>query len=99
MVFIFGVIGMNLFGRVKHQKHINAETNFSNIWNAHLLLFNVLTLDEWRGIMRDCAVQEPYCSEELEDCGSALAYIYFIVYWYWNCCYRSWNWCYCSMEI
>ncbi len=65
---------------MKHQTSITAETNFETIWRSHLLLFRVLTLDEWRGLMYDCAVKAPHCSEDAGECGSPAAYVFFILF-------------------
>jgi len=90
-VFIFSVLGMNLFGKVIHDKdgYINELNNFENVWRGMLLLFRVLTFDDWRGIMDACSNTEPEpgvaltqwdCSEALDNCGSWLAVPYFVLF-------------------
>jgi len=90
-IFIFGVLGMNLFGKVVHDEngYISEINNFENVWRAMLLLFRVLTFDDWRGIMDACMVTEPEagvvptqydCSETLDNCGSWLAVPYFVIF-------------------
>lgn len=82
VVYIFAVLGMNLFGKVVHDKdgYLTEITNFENVWRAMLLLFRVLTFDDWRGIMVACQVKEPVCSEDLDNCGSWLAVPYFVCF-------------------
>lgn len=90
-IFIFGVLGMNLFGKVVHDKdgYLSELNNFENVWRAMLLLFRVLTFDDWRGIMIACMVQAPEagaiptgfdCSEDLDNCGDYLAVPYFVLF-------------------
>ena len=80
-MFIFAVLGVSLFGRVKRSENLTASQNFDNIFAATFSLFRMMTGEDWTGLMRDCMVQPPLCSEELGDCGSsALAPAYFLVY-------------------
>ena len=41
VTFIYAVLGMSLFCRVKHQENISDERNFESFGNAMLLLFQV----------------------------------------------------------
>jgi len=81
-VFIFGVLGMNLFGKVAYDQDgfITETNNFQTVGRSMLLLFRVLTFDDWRGIMEGCMVQEPQCSEALDNCGSVLAVPFFVLF-------------------
>ena len=83
-VFIFAVLGMNLFGKVPHDKegYLTSINNFETVWRSMLLLFRVLTFDDWRGIMAACMVDETsgLCTEAEDNCGSFLAVPYFVLF-------------------
>ena len=53
VVFIFSVLGMNLFGELEHGQFINEHNNFQNFGNGLLLLFRVFSGDVWSRIMVD----------------------------------------------
>jgi hypothetical protein len=52
-MFIFAVLGMNLFGELPHGQFITDTTNFSTFGNSLMTLFKVLTRDGWSKIMVD----------------------------------------------
>ena len=52
-MFIFAVLGMNLFGELPHGQFITDTTNFSTFGNSLMTLFKVLTRDGWSKIMID----------------------------------------------
>eukprot|EP00879_Flechtneria_rotunda_P031665 GHRR01034614.1.p1 GENE.GHRR01034614.1~~GHRR01034614.1.p1 ORF type:complete len:288 (+),score=72.75 GHRR01034614.1:323-1186(+) len=54
--FIYGVIGMNLFGQMKYGVYLDRHANFSNVGIALLTLFRIITGESWDGIMQDCMV-------------------------------------------
>jgi len=54
-VFIYAVIGMNVFSLVKHQTHINETWNFENFFNSVLVLLRITSGDNWSGIMYEYA--------------------------------------------
>eukprot|EP00761_Pharyngomonas_kirbyi_P014924 gb/GECH01014955.1/.p1 GENE.gb/GECH01014955.1/~~gb/GECH01014955.1/.p1 ORF type:complete len:1446 (+),score=208.71 gb/GECH01014955.1/:1-4338(+) len=77
--FIYAVLGMRLFGRVKRGEFITKHANFENIGYALLTLFRATTGEDWNGIMYECEVQEPNCSDKLGNCGSPwMSQIYWI---------------------
>jgi hypothetical protein len=77
--FAFGVAATDFFGKVKPGFYINPnQGSFNNVFNSIVLLIRMSTGENWNGIMRDCAVEEPDCSEKLDNCGSAaLSYTFF----------------------
>jgi len=83
-VFIFAVLGMNLFGKLAFDPdgYLTPINNFSTVSKSMLLLFRVLTFDDWRGIMAACLVTEDsgFCSEAAENCGTFLAVPYFVFF-------------------
>lgn len=56
--FIFGVVGMNLFGGMKRGEYLTRHANFDTFPNALLLLLRMLTGESWDGIMQDCMVMD-----------------------------------------
>lgn len=53
LMFIYSVLGMNLFGDLEHGQFIDEHTNFQNFGNGLLLLFRVFSGDAWSQIMVD----------------------------------------------
>lgn len=62
--FIFGVMGMNLFGRIKMQENVTRHANFNDFPNSMLVLFRMATGESWNGIMHDCMIEKG-CMEVL----------------------------------
>ena len=56
MLFVFSVIGMNMFSNVIHQKELNENFNFSNFGLAFVTLIRCATGEKWNEIMRELAV-------------------------------------------
>ncbi len=78
---IYAVLGMQLFPFVKHGERLNEYANFESFGGAMLLLFQVLTGDEWSIILHDATVDPNHgCDPDAEptDCGSDLAIPYFV---------------------
>ena len=80
VVFIYAVLGVQLFTFVAFNDNITNERNFMTLGNGMLLLFQCLTGDGWSGIMTDLAVQEESgeCEEALGNCGSHAAVPFFV---------------------
>eukprot|EP01065_Artemidia_motanka_P036315 TRINITY_DN4422_c0_g1_i1.p1 TRINITY_DN4422_c0_g1~~TRINITY_DN4422_c0_g1_i1.p1 ORF type:complete len:2239 (+),score=744.97 TRINITY_DN4422_c0_g1_i1:79-6717(+) len=77
--FLYAVVGVVMFGRTKRGDCMNDQVNFDSFGNALLLLFRMSTGEAWQCIMFDCEVQEPYCDNQLGNCGSKpIARVYFI---------------------
>jgi hypothetical protein len=55
ILFIFGVIGVNMFAGVKFQKEINSNNNFTSFGNAMVMLMRCATGEKWNVIMRELA--------------------------------------------
>eukprot|EP01061_Rhynchopus_euleeides_P016512 TRINITY_DN27829_c0_g1_i1.p1 TRINITY_DN27829_c0_g1~~TRINITY_DN27829_c0_g1_i1.p1 ORF type:complete len:2107 (+),score=785.44 TRINITY_DN27829_c0_g1_i1:334-6321(+) len=50
--FIFGVFGVDLFGRIPTSEEINKFSNFENLYHALVTLYQVSTTETWPDIMR-----------------------------------------------
>jgi len=74
IMYVYAVLGMNLFYGVKRQGSIDATYNFESFGPSILTLTRVLTFDGWRNIMNDLMVSEPDCTSGNDgDCGSWMA--------------------------
>ena len=55
--FIFAVLGMNLFGKVRVTGNfLNRYANFETFGYSMLTLFRMATGEAWNGIMHDCMI-------------------------------------------
>ena len=86
VVFIYAVLGMNLFPYVMQGDNVTPERNFETFSAAMLLLFQQLTGDGWSGVMDDLMVTpdrgcdrdaRPNAWAPAGDCGTVLALPYF----------------------
>lgn len=48
-LFVFGVVGMSLFGGVRPGDYLDDRANFSNMGRALLTLFRMMTGESWNG--------------------------------------------------
>jgi hypothetical protein len=81
--FIFAIVGRQLFGAVKYGMQLNRFTNFRTFQSSFLVLFQIMSGDDWHLLMTDCMVTTPACSKKpgASDCGSPVgSVIYFITY-------------------
>jgi hypothetical protein len=83
VMYVYAVLGLNLFTFVMPGAAIDDNRNFVTFNNAMLVLFQCLTGDGWSEIMDDLMVDEergcdPHATPS--DCGTPLALPYFISY-------------------
>ncbi|KAH7476597.1 hypothetical protein KRP22_000443 [Phytophthora ramorum] len=87
--FIFAIVARQLFGGVRYGPAMNSFSNFRTFGSATLLLFQIMSGDDWHLTMTDCMVEKPFCAERISpstgrvysDCGSvAGAAFFFITY-------------------
>ncbi|XP_023340259.1 muscle calcium channel subunit alpha-1, partial [Eurytemora carolleeae] len=86
--FIYGVVGMQVFGKIALQEgtEIHRNNNFQTFPQALLVLFRSATGEAWQEIMLDCIHKpEARCDPKSDDkdpdglgCGTDVAYFYFI---------------------
>jgi hypothetical protein len=70
LYFMYAIAGMALFGEVKRGNFLDAYGNFESFPLAVVTLFRMTTGENWNGLMRDCMVQPPFCSDVEGNCGS-----------------------------
>ena len=81
VMFMYAVLGLNLFTFVMHGGDLDDDRNFESFGNAMLTLFQCLTGDGWSAVMNDLRVDEARgCDPTLvpSNCGTSLALPYFI---------------------
>jgi Ion transport protein len=79
LMFVFAVLGMNFFDGVRHGLYLDENANFDTFFSSLLTLYRMLSGENWNGIMHDCSVQPPLCTEGV-DCGSVAAPLYFVAF-------------------
>ena len=74
LMLFYAYAGVILFGSVKYGYNLNRQANFENAPNAVLLLFRIVTGEDWNKIMHDCMIQPPFCTKGgnywQTDCGN-----------------------------
>ena len=83
VVFIYAIIGMTLFGNIKHQGSINDMENFEDFGNSMLLLFRLSTGAGWDDVLESLSVKPPVCDPAHKglvngNCGHSLTAVAYI---------------------
>ncbi|XP_041459338.1 voltage-dependent L-type calcium channel subunit alpha-1D-like isoform X6 [Lytechinus variegatus] len=85
LFFVYAVIGMQMFGRIKItlDDAINRNNNFRTFPLAVMVLFRSATGEAWQQIMMACAhsPNAPCHKNEEDICGNDFAYFYFISFY------------------
>ncbi|RLN44887.1 hypothetical protein BBJ28_00010734 [Nothophytophthora sp. Chile5] len=87
LYFIFAIVARQLFGGVRLGPAMDGFSNFRSFGSATLLLFQIMSGDDWHLTMTDCMVQKPFCAERTvastgrvySDCGSVAGAAFFFV--------------------
>eukprot|EP00899_Mesostigma_viride_P014513 jgi/Mesvir1/23062/Mv26577-RA.2 len=79
LFFVFAVLGMQLFGEVRHGGDVNSHSNFQNFGYSLLLLLRMVTGESWNGVMYECMARPEGC-EQAGDCGYRHGWIYFVTF-------------------
>ena len=84
LCFVYAVLGMQLFGKVKFGENLNEHANFRNFGNSMLILLRMVTGEAWNAIMYDAMVDED-CDDSIdcaigECCGVPGAPAYFVTF-------------------
>ncbi|KAK3253585.1 Caveolin-2 [Cymbomonas tetramitiformis] len=83
--FMFGVLGMNIFGslRVEESMTLSDNVNFSNIYYSLLTLFRVSTGEDWQNLYKDLVWMQCSADRRIhhpEDCGVLVQFLFFLFY-------------------
>ena len=69
-IFIYSCIGMAAFGKVNKRTYINNVNNFDNFYSSAILLFQIITTEDWVDVMNELAFhncQNPNSNSYLND--------------------------------
>ncbi|XP_078367100.1 voltage-dependent L-type calcium channel subunit alpha-1D-like isoform X2 [Oculina patagonica] len=95
LFFVYAVIGMQLFGRIRlsedWSRQINHHNNFRNFFMALQVLFRASTGENWHKIMLDCFDDAKCDSDEKKTCGSTVASIIYFCTFYFFCTFLMLN--------
>ena len=92
VIFIYAILGMNMFGYVKFSQHIDQSVNFKTFLSSFCVLFRVATAAGWNNVMEGVMIEPPFCDPNKElpgggsgitqgDCGNKpVAIVYFVSY-------------------
>jgi len=88
VMFIFAIMGMNLFMYVKETGAFNAVVNFKTFGSSMCLLFRIATAAGWNGVLEATMVRPPLCDSTprpewngSNECGSTILPIVFFVFY------------------
>merc|ERR1719282_966986 len=79
LIMCYALVGVILFGNLKHGEAINRQANFESAGRGMLLLFRIVTGEDWNRVLHDCMQKYPACKYEPKD-----------NYWETNCGNLSW---------
>ncbi|PVD19084.1 hypothetical protein C0Q70_21643 [Pomacea canaliculata] len=86
LMLFYAYMGVILFGSVKYGYNLGRHVNFETASYAILLLFRIVTGEDWNKIMHDCMVSPPFCTPGGNywetDCGNGLASIIYFCSFY-----------------
>lgn len=95
LLFIFSILGVQLFATVQLQSNLNAHANFQNFGIAFLTLIRLQTGEGWNDVMKDtlrqrqinfdCDNTPDYASIQANGglpngCGTSFSYLYWILF-------------------
>ena len=93
IMFVYSILGMNLFGYLRLQDGIGPKANFSSFSLSFITLLRASTGEDWSRLMKDGAREfgpnfvcydvgnyDEYLEFGRMSCGTNYAYLYFITY-------------------
>jgi hypothetical protein len=96
IIYIYAVLGINLFADIKFNEPMHDRFNFLDVWNAFITLFATATGEGWDGLMvalskdksaiNDCIVNPTYddyvkAGYKPVGCGNTLtSYVFFFTF-------------------
>jgi hypothetical protein len=84
-LFVFGVVGVSFFAEVAMDQEgypLNEYFNFSDAFQAMMLLFQIATTESWPDVMRACMMtpETSACTYEAGNCGSWVSIPFFVLF-------------------
>ena len=62
LITCYALIGVILFGNLKYGEAINRQANFSTAGRGIVMLFRIVTGEDWNRILHDCMQKPPACT-------------------------------------
>ncbi|XP_046463268.1 sodium leak channel non-selective protein-like isoform X3 [Daphnia pulex] len=86
LIFVYALTGCLLFGTVKYGESVGRQANFGSTPRGIIMLFRIVTGEDWYKIMHDCMVLPPFCTPGANywetDCGNFTAAMIFFCSFY-----------------
>ncbi|CAK9304150.1 unnamed protein product [Gordionus sp. m RMFG-2023] len=86
LIISYALIGVILFGTVKYGENLGRQANFKTAPRAMLVLFRIVTGEDWNKILHDTMIQPPYCTPAKNywhtDCGNPTAALFYFCSFY-----------------
>ena len=86
VMFIYSIMGVNLFMNIKLQGAFTEVVNFRTFGSSMCLLFRISTAAGWNGVLEAAMVQDPICkptpnneARPSGDCGDPVLAVFFFV--------------------
>ena len=84
VIFVFAIIGMSTFSRVKKQGNIDDIVNFETFGNSMMLLFRLSTAAGWNDVLDSLMLEPPDCDPEYKgyyngNCGYPVGAVFYLV--------------------
>ena len=67
LITCYALVGVILFGNLKYGEAINRQANFHTAGQGMLLLFRIVTGEDWNRILHDCMQKPPACHFSQSD--------------------------------
>ena len=74
LMFMFGSLGVALYGETKFQAKLGPASNFRSFVQSLKVIYQILVGEEWHDLMHECGIQPPFCTLQFDgytfgDCG------------------------------
>eukprot|EP01012_Entosiphon_sulcatum_P018226 TRINITY_DN2296_c0_g1_i2.p1 TRINITY_DN2296_c0_g1~~TRINITY_DN2296_c0_g1_i2.p1 ORF type:complete len:1220 (-),score=178.98 TRINITY_DN2296_c0_g1_i2:95-3754(-) len=80
VLFIFGAIGVQLFGTIRRTGVFSPLYHFEDLPHAVFVLSTIITQQLWTSTLAATRIQSPSCSDAVGNCGNSWGLIYFPVF-------------------
>ena len=67
VMFVFVIVGREVFSEMKYGEFLRHGSDFTTFYNSFVMLFRLISGDEWNQIARATWVVEPSCTYEKSD--------------------------------
>jgi hypothetical protein len=67
VVFVFVTLGREIFSEMKYGEFLRDGADFSTFYSSFMILFRLISGDEWNKIARATWIVEPFCTYETDE--------------------------------